>query len=432
MVDEGKELRTTFKGEAAEQIRFLAQKYDLPNSQVSRMAMESALHPDLGRLEDRLEALRQERLREEAAKREPKPVADSAPVAEAAAGAVENDRVLQALSDLSGRLDAVAGQLAAMARKEAAKPGLGGVDDPDTGSTRLSDADFLDPASEIRDDFASTAMPDHSATDQPGADRSSPDQAGMLTELLGAVQAVQRHLDTMSVDSTLENLLRQMAGRLDELAGQVVDRAGDGEGAAASASALSGMQITLREILDRLNTAPAMPENPGAGITGADLQSALESAMQGMRNSLNNLVDVAGGKLPEMVAQATVDRLGESLREELERVLDGRLSRMESSLSSLARQGAVSASPVVDLSSIEDRLGRLSGNIQALFAELQRLARPEQDSADSQAAALEAKVDGLFEMVEGLVEESARPFSLQPSKGFGKAFLGKLRVVKEG
>ena len=179
---------------------------------------------------------------------------------------------------------------------------------------------------------------------------------------------------------------------------------------------LEDMLETLQQVKERLDSL----EIP---------QAAPAPALEGVQDSLKGLADVVGQQLPTMVAEALESRLAEKLQNIVSQIIDEKFSGLERVAISLAQGRAASG----DAGEVVQSLESLRATVQTMAADLQDLrmglADPEAPAVD--LSGLENGVGHIAQMVDALVEESSKPFYLQSSKPIGKAFVGKLRVVKE-
>jgi len=382
----------------AAEIKRLAKEYGFPKAIVARMAVEHGMHPELGRLEDRLEALRIEREAERASAQEPLPPENPADVPAPDTAQANLSEVLRGLQE----------QMSALARQWA--DFLASHQPMSTGVVAAEVTETLPLALEETPPMW---------TDEDFMDAAEPESV--------------RNLDTAQEAeiSRIRDTVRGLRERMDALEDQPAP--------IVNPVVLADMQDRLRQIWERvesLGSAPAESEPMTAGISAEsleELRQGIEASLQGLRESLDSLVDTVALRLPQMVSDAVLEKMPGQQESAPSSALEERLAAIESFLNALAdRQDAVlaAAAPTIDLSSLEDRLSRMQTNLQTLFAEMQRLASSEKQ--ESRIAGVEEKVDQVLELLQTLIEESAKPFTLEPSKSFGKKWVGKLRVVKEG
>lgn len=410
---EAKELvNVRFMNDHAAEIARLAKEYGFPKAMVARLAVEHGMNPGLGSLEEHLAALRIEQYQ---AKAEEKSAGQNAEVPPASGGV---DSLLSTvLSDLQNRMTELSMQWAAFLEKqaEATNMTIGGhanggpaAGSPADGSAENLEEKATDSLPLPLESIPSVEVP--VLSDEDFMDEDAPATKEDIDALREMISGLREYLND------LDSLVPHAEPAIDPVM-------------------MADMRDRLLQIWERVN-------NPGSASVDApdseNVVTLVSASMEDLRNALNSLVDAMATQLPEMISEAVAQKMSSTAATggDLPSSLEVRLERIESLLGDLADShlaGGHSPAPasVVDLQPLESRLDRLRDNMQTLFAEVQRMAPHANDDSAERIAAVEEKVDRAMELLHTLIEESGKPFSLEPSKGFGKKFVGSLRVVKE-
>lgn len=396
-----------FVDEHAIELKRLAKEYGFPKNLVARLAVEHGMNPELGSLEEHLAALRIEQYQ---AKAEEKPAGQNAEVPQASGGV---DSLLSTvLSDLQCRMTELSMQWAAFLEKQAEATQMAIVGHA-AGSPAIGSAENLEEKATDSLPLPLESIPSVEVpvlSDEDFMDEDAPATKEDIDALREMISGLREYLND------LDSLVPHAEPAIDPVM-------------------MADMRDRLLQIWERVN-------NPGSASVDApdseNVVTLVSASMEDLRNALNSLVDAMATQLPEMISEAVAQKMSSTAATggDLPSSLEGRLERIESLLGDLADShlaGGHSPAPasVVDLQPLESRLDRLQSNLQTLFAEVQRMAPQHQDSGADRIAAVEEKVDRAMELLQTLIEESGKPFSLEPSKGFGKKFVGSLRVVKE-
>ena|GEM_PF-5309625 len=396
-----------FVDEHAIELKRLAKEYGFPKNLVARLAVEHGMNPELGSLEEHLAALRIEQYQTKA---EEKPAVQGAEMPPASGGV---DSLLSTvLSDLQGRMAELSMQWAAFLEKQAQATNMAIVG-PAAGIAAAGGS--ADGSSESLEEKATDSLP-------------------LPLESISSVEVpVLSDEDFMDEDApaTKEDIdaLREMISGLREYLNDLDSLVPHAE-PAIDPVMMADMRDRLLQIWERVN-------NPGSASVDApdseNVVTLVSASMEDLRNALNSLVDAMATQLPEMISEAVAQKMSSTAATggDLPSSLEVRLERIESLLGALTDGHSPAPASVVDLQPLESRLDRLRDNMQTLFAEVQRMAPHANDDSAERIAAVEEKVDRAMELLHTLIEESGKPFSLEPSKGFGKKFVGSLRVVKE-
>ncbi len=404
-VEEKDFVNVKFVDEHAIELKRLAKEYGFPKNLVARLAVEHGMNPELGSLEEHLAALRIEQYQTKA---EEKPAVQGAEMPPASGGV---DSLLSTvLSDLQGRMAELSMQWAAFLEKQAQATnmaivgpaaGIAAAGGSADGSSESLEEKVTDSLPLPLESISSVEVP--VLSDEDFMEEDAPATKEDIDALRGMISGLREYLND------LDSLVQHAEPAIDPVM-------------------MADMRDRLLQIWERVN-------NPGSASVDApdseNVVALVSASMEDLRNALNGLVDAMATQLPEMISEAVVQKMSSTAATGVDTSLENRLERIESLLESLSDGHLAAPASLVDLQPLESRLDRLRDNMQTLFAEVQRMAPQHQDSEAERIAAVEEKVDQVMELLQTLIEESGKPFSLEPSKGFGKKFVGSLRVVKE-
>jgi uncharacterized phage infection (PIP) family protein YhgE len=241
---------------------------------------------------------------------------------------------------------------------------------------------------------------------------------------------VQTVMDPSPILEVLSQMFRGLQERLDGLENSLSLLESQTAPAQASEAA-SGLQ----EILESLRALQARMDGLDQSV-----QSAYAQAAQGgetadpsaLGESIQQMANLVAG-LPEAISESLESRIDGALAR-VEAVMEERVQAMQIMVTAWVENAANVASPAASDPALAQSVDRLTGMVQVMAQDLQdlRQAMETPQAASVDTAAMEAKLAEIGEAVGNLLEESSRPFYLQSSKPIGKAFVGKLRVVKEG
>lgn len=404
-------VRVTLSGEDAAYVQSLAERYGVSKVQVTRLLLECVRNPDGGTIEERLAELVRAREEERLAAERGEPGHDVE-----ASHSTSEDRLEKALQELREMVLLLAEKISAQEnpgrlRQRFWKGGAPAEALPESHEDllpppNLEDADFID-------------LPDLSAS----MDAIHEGFAG-VDAAAGPVSA-----NPAPKPSLAEETLQHILSRIDTMAEDLSSLSG-GQVNAVVTQGIANLQEAVQEVL---RTLQEMQPTPASAPVGPDdFREMLESSLEGVKSSINGLVDAMATQLPSVLAGAVVEALPG--REAVAPSVDltethDRLTGIGKVVGEMAAQLDAFPALAERIAQIEDRVSRANSSLSGLVAEMQRLGADRGD--DQRLAGLEEKMDHLTSLLEALVEESSKSFVLQPSKGFGKKFVGQLRLIKE-